>query len=114
MPLVECADCGKNISDAAPSCIHCGRPMTALAPRVAEPKPEPSPGSRTSSAHYACPNCGGGDVKKLTLVHASGFSSVQLETAAAGVGLSGGGLGVGVASATTSGTQQTALSKTVA
>lgn len=115
MALVECPDCGKNISDAAPACIHCGRPMTVLAPRISEPKLEPTlPTPRTSGAQYACPNCGGGDVRKLALVHGSGFSSVQLETAATGVGLSGGGLGVGVASASTSGTQQTALSKTVA
>jgi uncharacterized membrane protein YvbJ len=24
---VSCPDCGKQISDAAPACIHCGRPM---------------------------------------------------------------------------------------
>jgi hypothetical protein len=27
MPLVKCPDCGNQISDSAPSCIHCGRPM---------------------------------------------------------------------------------------
>src|SRR6476619_5935030 len=27
MPLIECPDCGKQISDAAPACIHCGRPI---------------------------------------------------------------------------------------
>lgn len=26
MPLIACADCGRSISDAAPACIHCGRP----------------------------------------------------------------------------------------
>ena len=31
MPLVPCPDCGREISDLAPSCIHCGRPL-----RVAE------------------------------------------------------------------------------
>ena len=29
MALVRCPDCGKEISDAAPSCIHCGRPRAA-------------------------------------------------------------------------------------
>ncbi len=29
MPLVKCPDCQHDISDAAPSCIHCGRPMAA-------------------------------------------------------------------------------------
>lgn len=27
MPLITCPDCQANISDAAPSCIKCGRPM---------------------------------------------------------------------------------------
>lgn len=26
MPLIRCADCGHEISDAAPACIYCGRP----------------------------------------------------------------------------------------
>lgn len=28
MPLVPCPDCGRQISDVAPACIGCGRPMT--------------------------------------------------------------------------------------
>jgi hypothetical protein len=27
MPLIECPDCKKQISDQAPACIHCGHPM---------------------------------------------------------------------------------------
>ena len=27
MALISCPDCGKQISDQAPACIHCGRPM---------------------------------------------------------------------------------------
>ena len=30
MALITCPDCGKNISDAAKSCIHCGRPMDVI------------------------------------------------------------------------------------
>lgn len=30
MALIECPDCGKNISDMATSCIHCGRPMNHI------------------------------------------------------------------------------------
>lgn len=30
MPLIECPDCGKQISDAAPACIGCGRPNTPI------------------------------------------------------------------------------------
>lgn len=29
MALVDCPDCGRSISDSAPSCIGCGRPMVA-------------------------------------------------------------------------------------
>ena len=35
MPLVPCPDCGAQISDAAPACIHCGRPAASLAPETA-------------------------------------------------------------------------------
>ncbi len=29
MPLVACPDCGQQLSDAAPACLKCGRPMRA-------------------------------------------------------------------------------------
>lgn len=32
MPLIECPDCTKQISDLAPSCINCGRPMKPVNP----------------------------------------------------------------------------------
>ena len=37
MPLVQCPDCGRDVSTAATACPHCGRPMTA----VAAPQPQP-------------------------------------------------------------------------
>lgn len=27
MPLIQCPDCGKKVSNAAPACPHCGRPL---------------------------------------------------------------------------------------
>lgn len=27
MPLINCPDCGREISDQAPACVQCGRPM---------------------------------------------------------------------------------------
>ncbi len=30
MPLITCSDCGRQISDAAPACIHCGRPVVPV------------------------------------------------------------------------------------
>lgn len=32
MALITCPDCEKQISDAAATCIHCGRPVTAATP----------------------------------------------------------------------------------
>jgi len=29
MALIECPDCGKQVSDAAPTCVGCGRPLRA-------------------------------------------------------------------------------------
>lgn len=37
--LVACPDCRREISDAAPACIHCGRPATPPHPPVEPPKP---------------------------------------------------------------------------
>lgn len=36
MPLINCPDCENKISDSAPTCIHCGRPMKepAAAPKL--------------------------------------------------------------------------------
>ena len=38
MALVKCPDCGRDISDQAPACIGCGRPLAAFAspPEVCE------------------------------------------------------------------------------
>lgn len=38
MGLIDCPDCGKSISDIAPSCIQCGRPMTAVNFQKSPPK----------------------------------------------------------------------------
>ena len=35
MALIQCEDCGKDISDLAPACIHCGRPA-----KPTDPAPE--------------------------------------------------------------------------
>lgn len=50
----------------------------------------------------------------MSIVHASGFSHLNTETAFGGVGLAGGEVGVAVGGAQTTGTQQTSLSSNVA
>jgi uncharacterized membrane protein len=48
MALITCPDCGNSVSDAAPACIHCGRPMRPQPPfqDQAQVPPRPSPYAR--------------------------------------------------------------------
>lgn len=39
MPLAPCPDCGRDVSTAATTCIHCGRPMAQAAAPDAHPRP---------------------------------------------------------------------------
>ncbi len=32
MALISCPECGKEVSDRAPACIHCGYPLSSAAP----------------------------------------------------------------------------------
>lgn len=36
MPTIKCPDCHGLVSDQAPACPHCGRPMKAQAPMVTQ------------------------------------------------------------------------------
>jgi hypothetical protein len=40
MALIECPECGRQVSDQSPSCIHCGFPMRAAAQRVSSSPPK--------------------------------------------------------------------------
>lgn len=35
MALIQCPDCGRQVSDGAPSCPGCGRPIATQGPQVA-------------------------------------------------------------------------------
>lgn len=37
MALIKCSECGKEISDKATACVHCGCPLSASAPKQPEP-----------------------------------------------------------------------------
>lgn len=41
MALIKCIDCGADVSDAAPACLKCGRPIAAQ-PAAAPPPPFPA------------------------------------------------------------------------
>ena len=109
MPLVTCPDCGKEVSDAASACIGCGRPM--------EPAPAPLEQSEqqasSSTPAWECPNCGGGEFKKFSLLYEEHRSSSRSKTTAAGLGYGGGGFGVGVGRASSEGTSMTNLARRV-
>ncbi len=47
MTLVKCPDCGKMVSDLAPLCIGCGRPLDAI------PKPQPLPVQKENVAQQS-------------------------------------------------------------
>ncbi len=63
----------------------------------------------------ACPKCTSGEVRKLSMIYKEGLSIITTRTQSAGSGMAVGGGGVafgsGRGSATTTGKQQTALSK---
>ena len=48
MALVKCPDCGREVSDQAPSCPNCGRPMAARR------APPPPPAKKSSSWPAGC------------------------------------------------------------
>jgi DNA-directed RNA polymerase subunit RPC12/RpoP len=113
MPLVTCADCGKQISDAAPACIHCGRLMggTSRPPPEATPQPE----SQRDNTAFRCPKCGSEDVRRLSVVHASGLSTTQRSSSVVGLGVSDDGeLGLAGGVVSGGGTQETALARAAA
>jgi hypothetical protein len=89
MPLLDCADCGKSISDSAPSCPGCGRPMMVA---LAEP-PKPATYTPVSQIPAAprCRSCGGSDLKSLRLLKQMGQSDISLSTVGRS---SGGGFGM--------------------
>lgn len=111
MPLVTCPDCEKQISDAAPACIYCGRPFQ----RVGRAEPDLPTSPVHGRALLRCPQCGSDDVRRLSVVYASGLSSLESSSSLVGVGVGDGGeVGIAAGGASTSGIQQTALAKAAA
>lgn len=48
MPLTPCPDCGRDVSTAAPACIHCGRPLMDPAASPVPPADRPMAGIVTA------------------------------------------------------------------
>jgi hypothetical protein len=51
MALIQCPDCGKQISDAAPTCVNCGRPNGTTPPTANRID------ASRSGSKVACPFC---------------------------------------------------------
>ncbi len=70
MPLITCPDCEKQISDIAPSCIHCGRPMkdSASVPKL-----------NAALTLVPCPKCHSTDITDnlAKVVQEGGFSPLS-------------------------------------
>lgn len=119
MALIKCPDCGKELSDAAPSCIQCGRPML---PVPASPAGSIAPvrvlSPTQSEPARRCRKCGGTDLRAVRVLYQMGQTSVQTETHGAGVGLAPflglGSLGLGFFGAKTQGTHSTQLAESLA
>ena len=52
MALINCPNCGNQMSDAAPACPHCGRPNTPAASTGAPETPASGPASPGGEAGY--------------------------------------------------------------
>lgn len=56
MALIKCPECGKEVSDKAIACIHCGYPLDAANSSAVEPINTESRGKNTD--YPKCPSCG--------------------------------------------------------
>lgn len=55
MAMIQCPECGKEISDKAKKCIHCGKILIEEQPEVIKCS---ECGAVLSSTDTECPNCG--------------------------------------------------------
>lgn len=57
MALINCPECGKQVSDTAPKCPNCGFPIKSALNKVV-PSMCPECGMKVDSMLSTCPNCG--------------------------------------------------------
>lgn len=66
MALVKCSDCGRDVSDAAPACPGCGRPVEPAPTSASAQRPEPA---------KTAPKSGGGGCGVLLVAFAWMFAA---------------------------------------
>lgn len=54
MALITCPDCGKDVSDAAPACIYCGRPLRFTPAPIAAAPVQPQQIIVNTEQQYGC------------------------------------------------------------
>lgn len=55
MALIDCPECGGQVSDLAPTCPHCGVPIASSAQARGDAQPEPPSQAATAPASSAAP-----------------------------------------------------------
>ncbi|SDW96693.1 sodium/calcium exchanger protein [Thiocapsa roseopersicina] len=78
---------------------------------VSEINGHPISKSSNKDRNSSCPLCGSPEWRLASVVRSEGLSHIRADSTGAAVGLSGGGLGVGLGSASMEGISQTALSQ---
>lgn len=118
MALMSCPDCGRQISDSAPACIHCGRPSAHQTKSLSQPEVSNREARREGGIQVglrACGRCGSEDVRKLGVIHQAGLATKHSTSTFSGAGFdSNGDVAFGGGSAETWTESQTALSKRAA
>lgn len=111
-----CPKCGSNNKDDSSFCVKCGENLASHRESFSL---DTSIQSNTSNlekqdSKFSCPRCGTTSIQKISIVYSHGTSNLKKDSGSVGVGGVGGNLGVGVATTTTKGTQQTLLATQLA
>lgn len=127
MPLIQCADCGRQVSDAAVACPQCGRPVSsrglsspAISTSESDVKHLHNATARTTENPYqpgtwTCTKCGSvGTYRSFEMLHKEGTHAISTSTATLGAGVGSGSSAIGAATSTSNGMQQSHLAALVA
>lgn len=60
--MIQCGECGREVSDRAPTCPQCGAPVVGAAAPAVAVSPIASPPSPPTRAGHRCIHCGSGDL----------------------------------------------------
>ena len=70
MSLIKCKECGKEISDQASSCPHCGCPINPSAQSISV--------NMNNGPSIKCPKCGSSNLQAISDTHGKGASFWKL------------------------------------